>query len=101
MFSISFVESGGKLTAQGLANLYACADNLQINKQWLEKYVYEEIPYHIDSMSVSNLNDTIKGVQMFHENSKYLPLLEEELGKRNKEPYEYVERLPNDATIYE
>ena len=52
-------------------------------------------------MSVSNLNDTIKGVQNFHQNSKYLPLLEKELAKRNQEPYEYVKRLPNDANIYE
>ena len=52
-------------------------------------------------MSVSNLNDTIKGVQKFHENSKYMGLLKEELANRNREPYEYVERLPNDANVYE
>jgi hypothetical protein len=32
------VELGGRLTGQGIANLYSCADKLNINAQWLKVY---------------------------------------------------------------
>lgn len=50
-----YVENGGHLTAQGIANLYACASQLDVNSQWLEKYVQDEIPHFVRYMSVENL----------------------------------------------
>ena len=35
-----YVENGGCLTAQGLANVYACGEKLGINSDWLTAHVY-------------------------------------------------------------
>lgn len=36
--TLKYVELGGRLTAQGLANLYGTAESLKINSKWLEIY---------------------------------------------------------------
>lgn len=74
---LKYVELGGRLTAQGLSNLYATADNLQVNTKWLEVYAQPEIPHLLRNMSVENLNDLISGLKQFNGSPDYLRLAEE------------------------
>lgn len=70
-----YVESGGRLTAQGLANLYACADKLKVNDQWLQIYVQSEIPHLIRNMSAENLKDLHEGLKKHNGNTDFLNLV--------------------------
>ena len=53
----SYVENGGYITAQGAANLYACAESLGLSANWLRQNVHPLIPSLVKNMSVENLND--------------------------------------------
>lgn len=81
---LKYVELGGRLTAQGLANLYATADNLNVNAKWLEVYAQPEVPHLIRNMSVENLKDLIAGLNRFNGSQDFIKLAEEELSRRNQ-----------------
>ena len=82
--TLKYVELGGRLTAQGLANLYATAENLKINSKWLEIYAQPEIPYHLRNMSIENLNDLISGLNRFNGSQDFINLAQKELSTRNQ-----------------
>ena len=95
-----FVENGGRVTAQGLANLYACAEELAIDGAWLQKYALDEVPHQIQNMNIDNLNDLIVGMEKFHTDSKYIELVKNELATRNQDPYQYVDRVGNEGILF-
>jgi hypothetical protein len=53
------VESNGALTAEGIANLYAVAADLDLSNSWLKSYVQNEITNKANYMSRSNLQDIL------------------------------------------
>lgn len=87
-----YVEVGGRLTAQGLANLYACSDKLGINARWLEIYAQPEIPHLVRFMNVENLQDVRQGLTRGKASSDILGLVDKELNSRSQAPQEYVRR---------
>jgi hypothetical protein len=54
-----FVEAGGNVTAQGLGNIYACKDELNLSVDWLAKYAENLVADKIKHMSYENVNDVI------------------------------------------
>lgn len=73
---VRYVEAGGRLTAQGLANLYACADKLKVNPQWLKIYAEPEVPHLIRNMSVDNLKDLQEGLTKHNGSQDFVGLVE-------------------------
>lgn len=96
-----FIEKGGLLTGEGIANTYYCASWLNLSSEWLEKCVHHEIPNKLKFMSRTNLKDTLEGLRKFHSNSPYLKDIEQELSNRTEGEAEYVSYMPNETVRFE
>lgn len=70
------METGGRLTGEGLANIYAVADKLNINDKWLEIYLQPEIPHLLRYMSVDNLKDIQNGLKKYNGSSDFITLVD-------------------------
>lgn len=73
---VRYVEMGGRLTGQALANLYGCSEQLGVNPQWLQVYAESEIPHLIRHMSVENLNDLEAGLKRNNGSANFLELVQ-------------------------
>ena len=93
---VYYVEHGGHLTAQGAANLYACASELGVNANWLKTHVRPHIPSLVRNMNVENLRDVSEGLSKYHGSCEFIKLVEAELSNRSQEPVEYVTRAVNE-----
>ena len=78
-----FIQRGGLLTGEGIANTYFCASKLKLSSEWLEENIHHEIPSKIKFMNRTNLKDTLEGLKQFHSNSPYLKEIEQELSKKS------------------
>lgn len=96
-----FVERRGLLTADGIANVYFCAETFGFTPEWLESNIHHDIPTKVKYMSKQNIIDTIAGVKKFHPDSSYLKLLEEFLSKTSNEEVSYAEHFKNCTVKYE
>ena len=71
----AYVEDGGYITAQGAANLYACAEELGLSANWLSKNVQPLIPTLVKNMSIENLEDVLSGLNKYHPGCKFIDLV--------------------------
>lgn len=93
-----YVEAGGHLTAEGIANIYACNEALNYSSGWLSQYIEQSIPRKLENMSYQNLKDVIEGLKTNSPSSEHIGSLESAASSKAKEEenVEYVTRLPNE-----
>ncbi len=92
-----YVENGGYLTAEAIANVYYAADSLEYSSEWLLNNVHNQIPNKMRLMSRLNLTDTINGIKKHHSSSVYLQELEQALAEKLNTRIQYVDYLPNET----
>lgn len=94
-----YVESGGNITAEGISNIYALSEELDLSRDWLARFVEGFIPSKIQNMNYSNLKDVIEGLKTNSPSSEHLPELSRRIKEQEplNEQIDYVDRLPNES----
>ncbi len=92
------MESNGSLTAEGIANLYAVAAELDLSNNWLQSYVQNEIANKAKYMSKSNLRDILAVLDKSDAN---FSLLEKLLAAKSESEPDFVDRIGNEVNQFE